>query len=416
MPDPAIAGEFGAPFAEQLAFFRQKMGNLVPTERWDDMIGEAHDTGFMVAGATKADLLTDLSVAVDKAIAEGRGIDEFRRDFRAIVAKNGWTGWTGEGTVQGEAWRVKTILRTNAYTSYAAGRYAQLAAEDWPLWVYHHGGSLEPRIQHLDWDGLALEPSHDFWQKFYPPSGWGCSCYVTGARSARGVKRLGGDPDKKLPADWAKIDPKTGEPKGISKGWGYAPGASVWQRTNFFADKLGQLPAPIGAAFGASVSAEQRTERADAFSSFVDEVLADEVRGRNMIVGTLQPSWIRSTRAQGVEPETAEIMVTDRAIWHTFRDGKTDELNRDWYKRLPEHLVSPRAVLLDKSKQDHPVLLLVFDGPSGSDRNKLVISVNYKVKKVKGDQNVVISGRETTPSDIRAIIGRGEAVLLEGEL
>lgn len=262
MADPVIEGEFGAPFAEQLAFFRQKMGNLVPTERWDDMTGEAHDTGFMVAGAAKADLLTDLSVAVDKAIAEGRGIDEFRRDFRAIVAKNGWTGWTGEGTVQGEAWRVKTILRTNAYTSYAAGRYAQLAAEDWPFWVYRHGDSREPRLQHLEWDGMALEPSHPFWQKYYPPSAWGCSCYVVGARSDRGIKRVGGDPAKKLPADWAKIDPKTGEPRGISKGWGYAPGASVAPQVSAMAGKIRNWGYTIGKSFLSDLP----VETADAIS------------------------------------------------------------------------------------------------------------------------------------------------------
>ena len=38
MADP-IKGEFASPFAEQIAFFRRKLGNLVPTQRWDDMTG-----------------------------------------------------------------------------------------------------------------------------------------------------------------------------------------------------------------------------------------------------------------------------------------------------------------------------------------------------------------------------------------
>ena len=117
-----MSGPYARPFPEQVAFFRNKLGNLVPTRRWDDMLGAAHDQGFMVAGAMQAELLTDLAAAVDKAISEGRGLEDFRKDFRAIVKRNGWTGWTGEGSVKGEAWRVKTILRTNAYTSYAAGR------------------------------------------------------------------------------------------------------------------------------------------------------------------------------------------------------------------------------------------------------------------------------------------------------
>jgi hypothetical protein len=119
-------------------FFRRKLGNLgsdrlrAREPGMGRLLGAAHDDAFMVAGATKADLLTDLAAAVDKAIAEGRGIEDFRKDFRAIVAKNGWTGWTGEGSVKGEAWRVGVIYRTNAYTSYAAGRLRAAAGRRLP--------------------------------------------------------------------------------------------------------------------------------------------------------------------------------------------------------------------------------------------------------------------------------------------
>lgn len=245
----AVSGVFGQPFAEQVAFFRRKLGNLVPTRRWDDLTREAHDSAFMVAGAVQADLLTDLAAAVDKAISQGLGIEAFRKDFKAIVARNGWTGWTGEGTVRGEAWRVKTILRTNAYTSYAAGRHAQLTEGKFAFWVYSHGGSLEPRPMHLSWDGLALPPTHEFWKTHYPPSDWGCSCYVNGARTAAGVRRLGGDPDKQLPGNWARADPKTGEPIGIGKGWGYAPGASVSPLIQAMAGKIDRWDIDVRQAF-----------------------------------------------------------------------------------------------------------------------------------------------------------------------
>lgn len=243
----SLAGVFGLPFAEQIAFFRSKLGNLVPTQRWDDLIGAEHDRAFMVAGAAKADLLNDLAMAVDKAISEGRGIDEFRRDFRQIVARNGWTGWTGEGSVRGEAWRVGVIYRTNAYTSYAAGRLAQLRAGKFKFWVYRHGGSLEPRPVHLGWDGLVLPPEHPFWATHYPPSDWGCSCYVVGARSEAGARRLGGKPDKQLAKGWDRTDPKTGAPIGIGKGWGYAPGGSVAETVQSLIPKLDGFPIEIAA-------------------------------------------------------------------------------------------------------------------------------------------------------------------------
>lgn len=218
---------FHRPFAEQVAAFRLRLGNQVPTARWDDLWKAQHDRAFMVAGAAKADLLADLAKAVEKAIAEGTSLEEFRRDFRDTVERRGWHGWTGEGTKKGEAWRTRIIYQTNMRTSYAAGRHAQLVSEGMKYWVYRHGGSLEPRPEHLSWDGLILPADHPFWATHYPPNGWGCSCYVNGARSLREAQRLGGKPDVKLPPDWSAPNARTGEPAGIDKGWGYAPGRTV---------------------------------------------------------------------------------------------------------------------------------------------------------------------------------------------
>ena len=232
-----LAAIFRRPFAEQVAAYRLRLRNLVPTARWDDLRRAEHDRAFMVAGALLADLLADLAAAVDRGVTQGTTLEDFRRDFRAIVEARGWHGWTGEGTAKGEAWRTRVIYRTNMATSYAAGRMAQLVAGDFAFWVYRHGGSREPRIQHLGWNGVALPPDHPFWVDHAPPNGWGCSCYVVGARTAAGVKRVGGDPAKALPEGWQKRDPKTGAPEGIDKGWDYAPGASAATTIQALAEK-----------------------------------------------------------------------------------------------------------------------------------------------------------------------------------
>ena len=233
---------FGKPFPEQLAAFRLRLDNLQDTKAWDDLWQEQHDRAFMVAGATKADALADLAAAIDKAIAQGTSLEEFRRDFRKIVEERGWHGWTGEGTKAGEAWRTRVIYRTNMRTSYAAGRMAQQVEGGFTLWVYRHGGSVEPRIIHLGWDGLVLPPDHPFWATHAPPNGWGCSCYVVGARSFRGAQRLGGQPGKELPPGWQKLDPKTGAPVGIDKGWAYAPGRTAVDDIATLTSKLDALP------------------------------------------------------------------------------------------------------------------------------------------------------------------------------
>ena len=80
--------------------------------------------------------------AVDKAIADGTTLEEFRRDFDRIVARYGWD-YNG-----GRDWRTRVIYETNLNTSYAAGRWEQLQAA--PFWQYEHADWVEnPRHQHL---------------------------------------------------------------------------------------------------------------------------------------------------------------------------------------------------------------------------------------------------------------------------
>lgn len=246
-PRPPLRGAFGKPFAFQVAAFRLRLAELRATLRWDDVWQAGHDRAFMVAGAAKADLLADLAAAVDRVISEGASLEDFRRDFRRIVADRGWTGWTGQGTKRGEAWRTRVIYRTNAASTYAAGRWAQLREAGYPLLVYRHGGSLEPRIIHLGWDGLILAADHPFWATHAPPNGWGCKCYVLGARSRDGAVRLGGQPGKTLPAGWDRLLPKTGAPAGIDRGWAYAPGASAVDDILALKAKLETLPERLSA-------------------------------------------------------------------------------------------------------------------------------------------------------------------------
>ena len=271
-----VSGVLRRPFDQQVAAFRLRLGELVPTERWDDIEREAHDRAFMVAGAMKADLLADLAAAVDRAVSEGTGIEAFRKDFREIVKRNGWHGWTGEGTAAGEAWRTRTIYKTNMLTSYAAGRHAQLRAGGFEFWVYLHSGAVHPRLDHLSWNGIALTPVHPFWLKHYPPNGWGCGCKVRGARTRAGIRRVGGDPDKTLPGDWDAIDPRTGAPAGIGKGWDYAPGASVSEEVRALTPKLVGWPYQLGKAFLTDLPPAQADAVSQAYRRLPS--LADDLR------------------------------------------------------------------------------------------------------------------------------------------
>ncbi len=387
---PEFTGIFAKPFPEQVAAWRLRLQELRPTSTWTDVGPEFHNQGFMVAGAMKADLLADLAAAVDKAIVQGRSLEEFRKDFRAAVARHGWHGWAGEGSVKGEAWRTRVIYRTNMATTYAAGRRAQLVEGKFAFWVYRHGGSREPRPLHLSWNGLALPPQHPFWQTHSPPNGWGCSCYVAGARSAAGIRRVGGDPDKLLPPGWDSTDPKTGAPPGIDKGWGHAPGSGLSNLITSMTTKLPELPAPLAADQADAWPRQIFEGLSEGFAEFLDRTTADYERGQLMIIGAMKPAWVAAAAQYGVPTFSAEIAVGRQNIVHTFRQSKEAHLDRDWYRALPLHLRNPSAVILDTTRPGAPALLLFFGQGAGTP--KLVLQLNYHIKKT-GRFNVVETGK-----------------------
>jgi hypothetical protein len=256
-----MAVNYGSlPFAEQIAFFLAKA--LIPTERWNDLQREMHDTGFMVAGALKADLLADLKGAMQKAISDGTTLAEFRKDFDKIVAKHGWTGWTGSDSKAGVAWRTRVIYDTNLRSSYQAGRWQQIQAGKIhrPYLIYKHSHAvITPRAEHLAWDGLVVPVDSDWVKTHYPPNGYGCQCTMF-ALSARDLIRRGKTGPDTPPDDGAYdwTDKKTGEihtfPVGIQPFWDYTPGASLLVRAQEqIARKLESLPADIAKQLAAVV-------------------------------------------------------------------------------------------------------------------------------------------------------------------
>lgn len=404
MSDASLAQGFTRPFNEQVAAFRLRLGTLVPTARWDDLWQEAHDRAFMVAGAAKADLLADLGVAVDRAIAEGGTLEDFRRDFRTTVAKHGWHGWTGEGTKAGEAWRTRVIYRTNMATSYAAGRLAQLKAAGFPLWIYRHSGAEHPRLDHKSWDRLVLPADHPFWAQHYPPNGWGCGCKVSGTHSVENARRRGGNPDKPLPDNWDQVDPATGAQRGIGKGWGYAPGATVSDQLMVLKDKLPKLPAPIGAAWFASLPDRRRAEMERACAEFVGSAIAaPHHRGLSMVIGALKPEWLTQLAALDAMPATAEMTLTDEAIFHMRREAKPSRLPDEWLRGLSLHLRSPSGLLLQpaKGKRSANDLLLLFDTPMVG--AKLVVHLDYEQRKGRGPTNLIWSGKLLNDQELSAL-------------
>ena len=417
MATPAPAGAafgFGTPFAAQIEHLRHKLN--LPTEKWDDITGRAHDRAFVVAGAAKADLLADLHAAVLKRATDGAGLNAFRKDFKALVAKNGWTGWTGEGTREGEAWRTRVIYQTNMATSYAAGRWAQMTDPEvvklHPYWRYiHSDGVLSPRENHLAWHGLTLPWDHPFWKTHFAPNGFGCQCRITSVTRKEGEasERAGlGEP----PAGWDKIDPATGEQQGIGKGFGYTPGASVRKPMQEFIDeKLIKMDAPIGAAMWEVLKPVLGMERQLAWWETLDKWIASPVsQARVAVVGTLNPTTIQwlEDNAKPV-PVSAEIGVMD-TLPMGKKQARHENVNNapspDEWRNLTAMLDKPGAIYFDTVSSK---LMFVADGIG-----PVKLALEFDPKKMKkAGINLIKSAFRVSAATIAGQVKGGEWQVVE---
>ncbi len=327
------------PFAEQIAFFRAKHPQL--TAAWTDVYAAEHDHAFMVAGAAKADLLADFRTAIDKAIAEGTTLQDFRRDFDAIVERHGWS-YNG-----GRNWRTRVIFETNLRQSYAAGREAQMADPELrrrrPYGLYRHGGSEDPRPEHLAWDGLVLPLDDPWWDTHTPQNGWGCKCKKLMVNE-RDIERMGLKVGSAPPLDWEEKvvgvrgpSPRTVKvPKGIDPGFEYRPAAT---RPEVIAAKLEGLDPALGRAVvedylhGAPFA---RFFAGDVAMAAPVAVLDDAQRG---LIGTRQRTvWLSQ---DGLLKNQGKLK---RSVGHP-------ELTIDEYRLLPKVIGDAPFVLRKKDER-----------------------------------------------------------------
>ncbi|MFZ6644432.1 phage minor head protein [Undibacterium sp. TJN25] len=394
-----LSADLQQSFQQQLDFFKNKLN--LPTDRYDDILKSAHDRAFIVAGAANADLLNDLNGAIRASIADGRGLEAFRKAFNSIVLKHGWTGWTGEGSAAGYAWRTRVIYQTNMATSYAAGRWKQLNDPGLlalnPYFKYVHNDAVEhPRPIHQSWNGLVLRYDDPFWRTHFPTNGWGCQCRVTSASEKDHLQAVAagkGSP----PAGWDRIDPQTGAPVGIDQGFDYAPGADAKRPlVDFIDQKLINLDAPIGAAMYQALRPALQAEQAAVYQAFLADVLADSFgRGRVAVIGAIDQGALDWLSAHAYPaPASAEVALQDSLV-------AGSDLDPAAWARLPGIVSSPAQLLVDSQTGR----LVYVSQEQGIDM--LVLQLAYHPEKAQGEVNLLVSALKVAKEAIAAGIANG---------
>ena len=223
---------------EALEYFRSK--GFKTSFAWQDVWQEEHAKAFTVAKAMSRDILQDIRDAVDRALAEGTTMEQFRKELEPVLRAKGWWGkqkmvdpQTGEEKLVqlGSGRRLRTIFNTNVRVAYAAGDWVRMQQTKrfLPYLKYHHLDPQDhPRPEHQAWGGTVLHIDDPWWDTHYPPCAWGCHCWTTAltASMARAEPKFGRKPPVFAPKPYK--NPRTGEvisiERGIDPGWSYNVG------------------------------------------------------------------------------------------------------------------------------------------------------------------------------------------------
>jgi hypothetical protein len=164
------------PFQEALDYLASKVG--LDTDSWIEGQGIVQLSNFTVAAA-KGALLQDVKDTLDRSIDAGESMQDFLDRFSKVAAR-----WAGKS-----AWRGSLIYDQNIRQSYGVGRLQQMneTVADRPFWEWRHGGSGDPRPNHLAMDGKIFRAED---VTVYPPSGFGCTCQMF-SLSPRDLERSG---------------------------------------------------------------------------------------------------------------------------------------------------------------------------------------------------------------------------------
>jgi len=340
-------------FTEAIDYLRNK--TRLPTRAWTDLWQDQHARAFVVAGAMKDGLVADFHEAVTKSIAEGRTLEDFRKDFDQIVSTHGWSYNGSRG------WRSRTIFETNMRSAYSAGRWAQavkLKAQR-PYLRYVHGHPRHPRKWHLAWNNTILPVDHPWWKTHFTPNGWGCQCTIQ-SLSESDMRRYGykvspdPEPSKmiahKLNTPDGPVTVKV--PEGIDPGFAFNPGEGAFGRgANLDAiEKHGgfvdlQAPSSSRTTAGNLDAVTTQTQPAR-LPPILPDAKPDEKAWRDLLHRS-----IGGEEAIFTDPVGQRVSITDAVVDHLLASGRTEDMGRAAYWPYMRELIeAPQEIWVGFAK------------------------------------------------------------------
>jgi SPP1 gp7 family putative phage head morphogenesis protein len=378
--------KFG-PFKEQVEFFKAK----VPMESgaYTDLLHEMHDKGFVIAGVTETNFLTDVHDLLVKAMEDGTPFEQWQKNYRKLVE----TRWLPDLKTSdlSSGWRARTIYQTNMRTAYAAGRYEQMQRikKTHPYWRYRHGDSKKPRLEHVAWDGVVLECDDQWWDTHFPPNGWGCSCYVEPVSKEEYEDMETKDKKRPrfedVPPEKIKFGDRITEvPKGIEKGWAYTPGRGNNQGLLM---SLAQSHPKYAAQAWVEIGKKAVDDLMLEYWSWANRAIKDNsLKNECKIIGFMDLNVLAEVRQRyGFEPPSASFALRGEGASHMYRSTKPamKAVSLDDVLNLPAYLNNPLAIIVEKDRKKNPNILTmhyIFKPEGSSLYGKIIIKSRHRNK------------------------------------
>ena len=146
-----------------------------------------------------------------------------------------------------------------------------------------------------------------FWQTHFPPNGWGCHCRIVPVDAREYAKsRAAGETEP--PAGWDEF-PEDGDPPGVARGFGYAPGASLDNLAASVAEKADSLAGSAPRAIFNQIRAELTPSAILKVPGLDADLLADVARVKRAehYIGAIRPAILGDIAEGGIRGNAALV-------------------------------------------------------------------------------------------------------------
>lgn len=155
-------------FEEAIKAFRRRVP--VTPDEYSKLTDNERAYALKIAAVTQARQAEDVFRALDKAIAKGTTLEDFKADMADVLpAMSGY--------------RLESMFRTNVMDAYNQGRHAVFTSPTVkrlrPYWRFDGVGDARQSDICEDCDGTVLPADDPFWNTHQPPLHVGCRSRVT---------------------------------------------------------------------------------------------------------------------------------------------------------------------------------------------------------------------------------------------